>query len=239
MTIPLNGPVVKNHTLQKTAENTMEHRTKGYACSFRHDESQRGRETQSSLPATRARTQNYGKSSSKGKSPRDRSRSGKICQKPCSHYLTGNCTNPSCDHWHPPVCQFYKPESGCKFGEKCVFRHKEVGSQPDEKPKNSGGKGSVSLLKSSKQLGCAAPMLPNLRTNLRKKPCNKNDAAAEKHEKWRNMFISSKKRTKPHSPRLQKFGHYQRHLRRNLVKRICGRLQSIDAHVEQERSELS
>ena len=32
------------------------------------------------------------------------------------------------------------------------------------------------------------------------------------------------------------FGHYQHHLRKNL--RICGRLQSINAHADQETSEL-
>ena len=44
--------------------------------------------------------------------------------------LKGKCTDPSCDYWHPPVCRNYKSESGCKFGEKCVFRHTEVDSQP-------------------------------------------------------------------------------------------------------------
>ena len=33
-------------------------------------------------------------------------------------------------------------------------RHTEVDSQPSKKPKKSGGKGSVALLKNSKQLGC-------------------------------------------------------------------------------------
>ena len=23
--------------------------------------------------------------------------------------------------WHPPECQFYITESGCKFGDKCAF----------------------------------------------------------------------------------------------------------------------
>ena len=41
-----------------------------------------------------------------------------------------------------------------KFGEKCTFKHKEVDSQPNKKPKKRGGKGSVALLKKSKQLAC-------------------------------------------------------------------------------------
>ena len=44
--------------------------------------------------------------------------------------------------------------SGCKFVEKCVFRHEKVDSQSDKKPKKTGGKGSVVLLKNPKQRGC-------------------------------------------------------------------------------------
>ena len=61
---------------------------------------------------------------------------------------------PSSDYWHPPVCQNYKPESGCKFGERWKFRHKEVDSQPNKKPKKNAGKVSVASLKNSTQLGC-------------------------------------------------------------------------------------
>ena len=31
--------------------------------------------------------------------------------------------------WHPPACQNYKSESGCKFGDKCMFRHEQVDSR--------------------------------------------------------------------------------------------------------------
>ena len=48
--------------------------TKGNACSFRHDESKRGKVTQSSSPAPKPlKTQNDWKSSSRGKPPRGRS----------------------------------------------------------------------------------------------------------------------------------------------------------------------
>ena len=56
-------------------------------------------------------------------------------------------------------------------------------------------------------------MLQNPRIDHMKKPCNKNDAPAEKH--GIEMSTTSKERTKPHRTHLQKFGHYQRHLRRN------------------------
>ena len=64
---------------------------------------------------------------------------------------------------------------------------------------------------------------------LQKKRCARRDA-------WE---ISPKRRTKPRSIGLQKFGHYQRHLRRSPRKDLCGGLQSFSAHDEQERSELS
>ena len=28
---------------------------------------------------------------------------------------------PSCKFWHPPVCQNYKSEKGCVYGDKCHF----------------------------------------------------------------------------------------------------------------------
>ena len=61
--------------------------------------------------------------------------------------LKGESANPSIDYWHPPGCQNYKSESGCKFGAKCVCRHAEVDSQPDKKHKKSGVKGSVAFMK--------------------------------------------------------------------------------------------
>ena len=70
-------------------------------------------------------------------------------EKPRRHHLKGNRMNPLSDNWHPPICQNYKTESGCTFGENCIFRHNEVDSQPNKKPNKSGGKGSVALLSES------------------------------------------------------------------------------------------
>ena len=67
--------------------------TEGDACSFRHDDSERGKVTQSSSPAPRPQTQNDGKKLFERESPRGRSPSGKRYQKACRHYLKGNCTH--------------------------------------------------------------------------------------------------------------------------------------------------
>ena len=55
------------------------------------------------------------------------------------------CTVPSRNSWHPPVCLNYKSESGCKYGDKCQFRHDEAHGQPSKTSK----KKSVALLEDS------------------------------------------------------------------------------------------
>ena len=52
---------------------------------------------------------------------------------------------------HPSECQQNETQSGCRFGEKCFFMHRE---SAQEKPKKTGGKGSLAILKNCKQSGC-------------------------------------------------------------------------------------
>ena len=73
---------------------------------------------------------------------------------PCKDYLKGTCTNSFYEKWHPPECLFYKFESGCRFGEKCSYAHRQVDEQPSKRSKNNGGKSAVAMLKSTRQLGC-------------------------------------------------------------------------------------
>ena len=83
-----------------------------------------------------ADTKNDGRRSSKGNTPGGSSPSRRKRLKPRRNFLKGNSTKPSCDSWHPPVCQNYTNESGCKFGDMCQFKHAEVVSQPSKKPNN-------------------------------------------------------------------------------------------------------
>ena len=69
----------------------------------------------------------------------------------------------SCDSWHPPVCQNYKSQSDCKFGEKCSFLHSKFDRHPNKRPKKGGGKGSVALLKNATQLGCVVQDVETLK----------------------------------------------------------------------------
>ena len=126
--------------------------TKGDACSFRHDESKRT--TCSSSPTPKSQTNKDRKSSSKATPPRGRQSTWKKARRLCKDCPEQTCTKPSRDSWHPPVCQNYKSQSGCKFGETWSFLHREADRQPSKRPKKGGGKGSAALLKNAKRLGC-------------------------------------------------------------------------------------
>ena len=77
--------------------------------------------------------------------------------------MRGTCTRTSCEYWHPPECQFYKNETGCKAGDKCLFPHYKVDEQPNKKLKKSyfpkrraAMTRMLWLLKSVSQLGCVS-----------------------------------------------------------------------------------
>ena len=54
--------------------------------------------------------------------------------------------NSFCERWHPPECLFYKFESGCRFGEKCSYAHRQVDEQPSKKVQKNGDKSAVATL---------------------------------------------------------------------------------------------
>ena len=47
----------------------------------------------------------------------------------------------------PPECLFYKTKSGCRFGEKCSFAHRQVDEQPTKRSKTNDDKCAVAMLK--------------------------------------------------------------------------------------------
>ena len=90
---------------------------------------------------------------------------GMILRQLCKSFLKGICTRSPCEYWHPPECQFYKTDSGCKAGEKCLFPHHKVEEQPNKKPKQSyhshkgresEEKSAVAIVKTVPQLGCVS-----------------------------------------------------------------------------------
>ena len=46
-----------------------------------------------------------------------------------------------------PECLFYKTKSGCRFGEKCSFAHRQVDEQPTKRSKSNNDKSAVAMLK--------------------------------------------------------------------------------------------
>ena len=60
---------------------------------------------------------------------------GAILRQPCRFYLNGTCTRSPCEYRHPPECQVYWTEAGCKAGDKCLSPHLKVDEQPNKKAK--------------------------------------------------------------------------------------------------------
>ena len=77
----------------------------------------------------------------------EESPSGRMSRWPCKDYLKGTCTNSFCEKWHPPECLFYKTKSGCRFGEKCSYAHRQVDEQPSKRSKKNDDKSAVAMLK--------------------------------------------------------------------------------------------
>ena len=119
---------------------------KGDNCSFRHDINKRGKVTPSN-PSPNSFMQQNERKSSRTRSPRRKSRSGRMSRWPCKDYFKGTCNNSFCENWHPPECLFYKTKSGYRFGEKCSDAHRQVDQQPNKRSKKNDDKSVPKMLK--------------------------------------------------------------------------------------------
>ena len=119
---------------------------KGDNCSFRHDINKRGKITPSN-PSPNSFMQQNERKSSRTRSPRGKSPSGRMSRWPCKDYLKGTCNNSFCEKWHPPECLFYKTKSGCRFGEKCSYAHRQVDEQPTKRSTKNDDKSAAAMLK--------------------------------------------------------------------------------------------
>ena len=84
---------------------------------------------------------------SRTRSPKGKSPSGRMSRWPCKDYLRGTCNNTFSEKWHPPECLYYKTKSGCLFGERCSFAHRQVDAQPKKRSKSNNDKSAVVMLK--------------------------------------------------------------------------------------------
>ena len=118
---------------------------------------------------------------SRTRSPRGKSPSGRMSRWPCKDYLKGTCTYSLCEKWHPPVCLFYKSESGCRFVEKCSYAHRQVDEQPSKRSKKNGDKSAVALLKKhEQQYRTVKPVVYDHSSNTRHLGCVFQDMEALK-----------------------------------------------------------
>ena len=76
----------------------------------------------------------------------EKSPSGRMSRWPCKDYLKRTCNNSFCKKWHPPECLFHKTKSGCRFGEKCSYAHRQVDEQPTKRSKKNDDKSAVAML---------------------------------------------------------------------------------------------
>ena len=79
--------------------------------------------------------------------PEARSPGGRMYRWPCKEHLKGTCNNSFCEKWHPPECLFHKTKSGCRFGRKCSYAHRQVYEQPCKRYKKNDDKSAVAVLK--------------------------------------------------------------------------------------------
>ena len=119
---------------------------KGNNCSFRHDMNKRGKNLPSNPSQNSFMRQNERKSS-RTRSPRGKSPSGRMSRWPCKDYLKGTCNNSFCEKWHLPECLYYNTKSGCRFVEKCSYAHRQVDEQPTKWSKSNNDKSAVAFLK--------------------------------------------------------------------------------------------
>ena len=120
--------------------------SKGDNCSFRHDVNKRAKMTQPN-PSPTSFMQQSERKTSRTRSPRGKSPSGRMSRWPCKDYLKGTCTTSFCETWHPQECLFYKTKSGCRFGEKCSYAHRQVDEQPSKRSKKNDDKSAVVMWK--------------------------------------------------------------------------------------------
>ena len=85
------------------------------------------------------------RNASRTRSPRGKSQ-WRMSRWPCKDYFKGTCNNSFCVKIAPPECLFHKTKSGCRFGEKCSYAHRQVDEQPTKRSKKNDDKSAVATL---------------------------------------------------------------------------------------------
>ena len=142
---------------------------KGDNCSFRHGIDKRGKVTPS-YPSPNSFMQQNDRKSSRTRSPRGKSPSGRMSRWPCKDYLKGTCNNSFCEKWHPQVDErptkrskknddksavaFLKKGDWHERGPVTDQFHDRSGKPDKRSDKKLGQKSSQRRSSDARQLGC-------------------------------------------------------------------------------------
>ena len=88
--------------------------SKGDRCSFRHEAQDRAQKPDHNAATPSEPFLSRCRSVSKKRSIQGKSNRCAILRQPCRYYLKSTRARSPCEYWHPPECQFYKNETGCK-----------------------------------------------------------------------------------------------------------------------------
>ena len=120
--------------------------SEGDNCSFRHDIDKRGKVTPSN-PSPNSFMQQNERKSSRTRSPRGKSPSGRMSRWPCKDYLRGTCNNSFCENGTLQNACSTRPRVVVGLGEKCSYAHRQVDEQPTKRSKKNDDKSAVASLK--------------------------------------------------------------------------------------------
>ena len=120
---------------------------KGDNRSFRHDIDKRGKITPSN-PSPNSFMQQNERKSSRTRSPGGKKSQWLECldglaritskELAITHFVKNGILQNACST---------RPKSGCRFGEKCSYAHRQVDEQPTERSKKNDDKSAVAMLK--------------------------------------------------------------------------------------------
>ena len=83
--------------------------SKGDQCTFWHESNDRAKPTPKAAPPSEPQnSKTRGRSVSRIRNARGRSKSEKFNRLPCKYFLKGTCTKSPCEHWHPPDVNSFK-----------------------------------------------------------------------------------------------------------------------------------
>ena len=119
---------------------------KGNNCSFRHDINKRGKSSPSNPSPNSFMRQNERKPFEDPEVPgvrvpvvecRDGLARITLEELAITHFVKNGT----------PECLYYKTKSGCRFGEKCSFAHRQVDEQPTKRSKTNNDQSAVAMSK--------------------------------------------------------------------------------------------